>query len=86
MVAHNRTGLHFTPGDGADLAVKVEWAWTHPAQMETMGEAARLEFEKKYTAERNYGQLMSLYKALVARQALGSQAAELSAVPSGSLR
>jgi glycosyltransferase involved in cell wall biosynthesis len=86
MVAHNRTGLHFTPGDGADLAVKVEWAWTHPAQMETMGEAARLEFEKKYTAERNYGQLMRLYKALVARQVLGSQAAELSAVPSGSLR
>jgi glycosyltransferase involved in cell wall biosynthesis len=83
MVAHNRTGLHFAPGDGADLAAKVEWAWINHAEMEAMGKAARQEFERKYTAERNYGQLVSLYRTLTTRGALGSQAAELSAVAGG---
>jgi glycosyltransferase involved in cell wall biosynthesis len=83
MVANLRTGLHFVPGDGADLAAKVEWAWTHPAEMERMGMAARLEFERKYTAERNYEQLLSLYRTLVARKPLGLEAAELSAFASG---
>ncbi len=83
MVANLRTGLHFVPGDGADLAAKVEWAWTHPAEMERMGKAARLEFERKYTAERNYEQLVSLYRTLVARKPLGLEAAELSAFASG---
>jgi exopolysaccharide biosynthesis WecB/TagA/CpsF family protein len=50
IVHDGRTGLHFRPGDAADLAAKVEWAWTHPAEMETMGEAARAEYESKYTA------------------------------------
>jgi glycosyltransferase involved in cell wall biosynthesis len=83
MVAHRRTGLHFTPGDGADLAAKVEWAWSHPAEMETMGLAARREFESKYTADQNYQQLVGLYKTLVARQTLGSQPVGLRAVASG---
>lgn len=47
-------GLHFTPGDAEDLAAKVEWAWTHPREMQEMGRNARTEYEAKYTAERNY--------------------------------
>ena len=53
LVEDGRTGLQFTPGDAADLAAKVEWAWTHPKEMEEMGRAARREYEAKYTAERN---------------------------------
>jgi len=53
LVEDGRTGLQFTPGDAADLAAKVEWAWTHPREMEEMGRAARREYETKYTAERN---------------------------------
>jgi glycosyltransferase involved in cell wall biosynthesis len=83
MVAHMRTGLHFAPGDEVDLAAKVEWAWAHPAKMEAMGVSARAEFERKYTAERNYVQLVSLYETLVASRAFGSPAAELSVVTSG---
>jgi len=75
MVDHRRTGLHVRPGDDADLAEKVAWAWAHPAEMQFMGEAARREFERKYSAERNYGQLLSLYWQLVGRKALASQAA-----------
>ena len=54
IVEDGRTGLHFTPGDPEDLAAKVEWAWTHPKEMEAMGRAARAEYQAKYTAERNY--------------------------------
>jgi glycosyltransferase involved in cell wall biosynthesis len=68
MVDDGRTGLHVVPNDQADLAAKVAWAWSHPEDMQRMGEAARQEFERKYSAERNYVQLISLYRQLVERK------------------
>lgn len=62
IVEDGRTGLHFTAGDPEDLAAKVEWARTHPQEMEAMGRNARAEYEAKYTAERNYGMLMEIYQ------------------------
>lgn len=62
IVEDGRTGLHFTAGDADDLAAKVNWAWTHPEQMSLMGRAARLEYEGKYTAERNYTMLLDIYQ------------------------
>jgi glycosyltransferase involved in cell wall biosynthesis len=61
VIHHQRTGLHFTPGDSQDLAAKVEWAWTHPIEMAAMGAAARIEYQAKYTPERNYEELMEIY-------------------------
>jgi glycosyltransferase involved in cell wall biosynthesis len=69
MVDDGRTGLHVVPGDDGDLSAKVEWAWTHPEEMQVMGEAARREYERKYTARQNYGQLMALYERLAERRA-----------------
>jgi glycosyltransferase involved in cell wall biosynthesis len=69
IVADGRTGLHFTPGDADDLAAKVEWAWTHPEEMQAMGRAARAEYEAKYTAERNYDMLMGVYQKVLQRAA-----------------
>jgi glycosyltransferase involved in cell wall biosynthesis len=69
IVEDGVTGLHFAPGDAADLAAKVEWAWTHPQEMEKMGRAARREYEAKYTAERNYEQLMRIYETALAKGA-----------------
>jgi len=66
IVEDGRTGLHFTPGDADDLAAKVEWAWTHPDEMQEMGRAARAEYEFKYTAERNYPMLMEIYERAIA--------------------
>lgn len=66
IVADGRTGLHFTPGDAADLAAKIEWAWTHPEEMAAMGRAARAEYEAKYTAEANYKILMRIYQQVSA--------------------
>ncbi len=62
IVTDGRTGIHFTPGDPVDLAAKVEWAWTHPEEIRTMGAHARAEYEAKYTAEKNYPQLIEVYK------------------------
>jgi glycosyltransferase involved in cell wall biosynthesis len=68
IVEHGRTGLHFSAGDPEDLAAQVEWAWEHPEDMEAMGRAARAEYEAKYTAERNYQQLMEIYRRTIARR------------------
>jgi len=61
IVEDGKTGLHFKAGSAEDLADKVEWAWSHPREMEMMGRAARAEYEGKYTAERNYQLLMDIY-------------------------
>lgn len=69
MVADERTGIHFVPGNAEDLACKVEWVWTHPRDMEEIGQAGRAEFVAKYTADRNYEMLMGIYKrAIESRQ------------------
>jgi|ERR1700761_5574155 len=65
IVHDGYTGLHFTPGDPHDLAKKVEWAWNHPNEMKIMGRQARLEFEKKYTADENYIRLKRIYDSAI---------------------
>ena len=67
IIKDGRTGLHFTPGDSEDLAVKIEWAWTHEKEMQKMGKAARREYEEKYTAEKNYKMLMDIYSKAMER-------------------
>jgi len=83
MIEHQRTGLHVAPGDDTDLAAKVEWAWTHPEEMKAMQEAARREFERKYTAKRNYAQLIDLYRELIVRKETGLLAEKTAAFSSG---
>lgn len=61
-VEDGRTGLHFQAGDSDDLAAKVEWAWTHPKEIQEMGTAGRAEYLCRYTAERNYQILMGIYR------------------------
>jgi len=65
IVADGRTGLFFAPGDADDLARKVEWAWSHPAEMQAMGNEARKEYEARYTAEKNYPKLMEIYQRAI---------------------
>jgi len=65
IVADHRTGLHFTAGDAEDLAQKAVWAWTHPVETSEMGRAARLEYERNYTAEGNYISLMEIYERVL---------------------
>ena len=60
IVADGRNRLYFTAMP--TIAAKVEWAWTHPAEMAAMGRAAQAEYEAKYTAECNYEMLMEIYQ------------------------
>ena len=62
IVTDGVTGLQFTPGDANDLADKVIWAWSHPAEMQEMGNAGRREYETKYTPERNLEMLLNIYR------------------------
>jgi glycosyltransferase involved in cell wall biosynthesis len=62
LVIDGETGLHFTPGNAADLAAKVSLAWGNKSSIARMGHRARVEYETKYTAERNYQQLMGIYR------------------------
>jgi glycosyltransferase involved in cell wall biosynthesis len=68
LVEHGRTGLKFRPGDAEDLVTQVEWALSHPAELRSMREEVRAEFEAKYTAERNYRTLMEIYEAALERK------------------
>jgi len=65
LVEDGVTGLHFMPGDATDLAAKVEWAWSHPKEMEEMGHAVRREYETKYTPEINYMRLKEIYERAI---------------------
>jgi glycosyltransferase involved in cell wall biosynthesis len=68
IVTDGVTGLLFNPGDPLDLASKVRWAWDHPEEMSQMGANARREYEQKYTAERNYEMLMSVYERAISEK------------------
>ncbi len=68
VVEDGRTGLHFNPGDAADLAAKMEWLLTHPKDLVQMRKEARAEYEAKYTAERNYSMLIEIYAETIRRR------------------
>ncbi len=65
IVDDGRTGLHFRPCDAEDLARKVDWAWSHRADLERMGRHARTEYEAHYTAEHNYAAIMDIYQEAI---------------------
>ncbi len=67
IVRDGSTGLLFACGEADDLAEKASWLWTHPDEGERMGRQARKEYEEKYTAERNYGRLMQIYRIALQR-------------------
>ncbi|MEI8206797.1 MAG: glycosyltransferase family 4 protein, partial [Kiritimatiellales bacterium] len=61
FIKESETGLCFKTGDVDDLADKLVWAFSHPAEMERIGAQAKQDFEAKYSAEVNYQQLMTVY-------------------------
>ena len=65
LVTHGRTGLLFDPGSAEDLAQKIAWAEQNPEAVRVMGEAARREYEAKYTPDANYARLMEIYREAI---------------------
>jgi glycosyltransferase involved in cell wall biosynthesis len=68
LIADGVTGLHFNSGDEKDLADKVRWAADNPGEMLRMGRNARLVYEDKYTPEKNYQQLMAVYRDVIEKK------------------
>jgi glycosyltransferase involved in cell wall biosynthesis len=65
LVVENKTGLLFDLPIADDLAEKANWAWTHPAEIEAMGLAARQLYRQNFTAETNYESLINVYRSVV---------------------
>lgn len=65
LIQDGKSGLLFEPGNAADLAEKINWAFLHKEEMKQMGINARKEYEQKYTAERNYDLLMNIYNEAI---------------------
>jgi glycosyltransferase involved in cell wall biosynthesis len=65
LVIEDKTGLLFDLQKADDLAGKANWAWTHPAEMEAMGSAARQLYLQNFTAEKNYESLINVYRSVV---------------------
>jgi glycosyltransferase involved in cell wall biosynthesis len=66
IVREGVTGVTFPPADPAGLLASVRQAWSDDGLLARMGEAARKEFEDKYTEEANYRQLMEIYENVLA--------------------
>lgn len=62
LVVDGHTGLLFETGNAADLALKVRSLVEDPVRLSIMRRNARREYEKRYTAERNYRMLMRIYE------------------------
>lgn len=65
IVEEGRTGVLFRAGDPTDLVRAVRSAWSDQRNLEAMGALARVEFESKYTEDRNYAALMEIYRAAI---------------------
>jgi glycosyltransferase involved in cell wall biosynthesis len=65
IIDHQRTGLHFEAGNPKSLVDAVRWFHAHPTETAQMREQVRLEYEMKYTAERNYAQMMNIYELVL---------------------
>ncbi|MGB4812500.1 MAG: glycosyltransferase family 4 protein [Methylophilaceae bacterium] len=66
IVEDGKTGLLFEAGNALDLARKLAWAQAHHDEMLKMGRNSREEYERKYTPERNYQQLIDIYHGIIA--------------------
>jgi glycosyltransferase involved in cell wall biosynthesis len=68
----HHTGLQFEPGDVQDLAEKIQWAAGHASEMLAYGRNARNAYWEKFSAKKNYTELMAIYET--ARQRLSTSA------------
>lgn len=74
MVEHGNTGLLFAPGEPAALAAAADSLWSRPMASQRMGREARVQYETKYSAQRNYSRLREIYQSVLGRRGRGRSA------------
>jgi glycosyltransferase involved in cell wall biosynthesis len=62
LVAPQKTGLLFEPGNPTSLKEQVDWLLSHPKQALAMRHHARQEYQAKYTAPKNIETLLNTYQ------------------------
>jgi len=65
IVRHGVNGIVFEPADPDSLLRQVRRFWAGPGLLESLGKGARNEFETKYTSEKNYDELMAIYRQAI---------------------
>jgi glycosyltransferase involved in cell wall biosynthesis len=65
LVRDGVTGLHFRVGDAEHLASTVTTFYGDSALRQRLRTDARKEFERRYTADANYGVLMDIYRRVL---------------------
>lgn len=65
VVEEGVTGVKFEPGNSRDLAVKVHAFWSNAVQRSILRQSTRGMFEQKYTEDRNFETLMTIYEAVI---------------------
>lgn len=74
LVDHGVTGLLFDPGDANALCNAMRWAADNPDKMAEMGLRARQKYEKSFSPECNYSQLLAIYQSAIGEVQSGSRA------------
>jgi len=65
IVVDGKTGFIFKPGDSDALSSRIKVILNNQDNKGIMRSIVRKEYEKKYTADANYNQLMQIYKSLL---------------------
>jgi glycosyltransferase involved in cell wall biosynthesis len=73
MVTQGVTGLHFDPTRTETLVERVEWMLGNEEQWKKMREAARREYEARYTPQRNYEMMMEIFEKARTKRAGNQQ-------------
>jgi glycosyltransferase involved in cell wall biosynthesis len=68
LIAENRTGTLFTPGNAENLLASVQTLFADDKQLRILGAQAKQEFDSKYTAGKNYDILMNIYSSAAAHR------------------
>ncbi|WP_311268081.1 glycosyltransferase family 4 protein [Sphingobium sp. WCS2017Hpa-17] len=59
------TGLHFVPGDAADLARQMRSLWDDPALCRRLGAAGHADVCARFNEDAHFGRLMAAYEAVL---------------------
>jgi N-acetylglucosaminyldiphosphoundecaprenol N-acetyl-beta-D-mannosaminyltransferase len=65
IVKNGESGVLFEPGDSLSLYYVMKGIWNRLDRLRSLGEGARQEFDRKYTASTNYETLMKIYDAAI---------------------
>lgn len=57
------TGLHFSPGDAADLARQMRRLWDDPALCRQLGAAGHADVRTRFNEDAHFGRLVAAYEA-----------------------